>query len=611
MDYIEHGLAVLALIMYFFNGHKKLGTYSEKLFNAYLVVNMLYLFLDAALLLCAKKAFNTDILCRIHTAALVVLIYFMLLYTLAETGNLKQNGKLYIINAGVLIITLTLVFVLPVKNARGLSVTVGLLVSLYYVCFIFITGIIRNSVMTKKKIKTLMFWILLWYCAIITELKFSNTHVTGFAGFMGALAVFFELENPQTRLDRCGLFNLAAFEEYFLYLKDNGKKCNLRFLKIYDLSHDESLKISKLITDYLLSLEIGLCFKKTECSYIIIVPSNVSVKSVYEDVRKHVKTCVKEIMKERADEFYPSFTIVKDAEIINEAARLLKLVDEQKEGKLKKNDTYSVMDKNDFKLQAEYESLKSKIEKAVNDDRITIFLQPIYSTKEKRIVSAEVLMRLINENGEVLPPYKFITAAEKSGLIIQLESIVFKKACEFIKTHDMDALGLKYLEINLSVKKGESKKLVKEYEEIVREYGIEHEKINLEITESASLNEKHSLLDNMSKFIEKGIKFSLDDFGSGESNLNYIIDMPVSIIKFDKDMTDAYFKSEKAKIVMDSAINMIHKLGLKTVVEGVETKEQFDAMLKIQTDYIQGYYFSKPLDVNDFVEYVLTSETKK
>lgn len=155
-----------------------------------------------------------------------------------------------------------------------------------------------------------------------------------------------------------------------------------------------------------------------------------------------------------------------------------------------------------------------------------------------------------------------------------------------------------------------SKRLIRKPES-VREYGIEHEKINLEITESASLNEKHSLLDNMSKFIEKGIKFSLDDFGSGESNLNYIIDMPVSIIKFDKDMTDAYFKSEKAKIVMDSAINMIHKLGLKTVVEGVETKEQFDAMLKIQTDYIQGYYFSKPLDVNDFVEYVLTSETKK
>ncbi len=75
---------------------------------------MLYLLLDAALFY-VLKAFNTDILCRIHTAALVVLIYFMLLYTLAETGNLKQNGKLYIINAGVLIITLTLVFVLPVK----------------------------------------------------------------------------------------------------------------------------------------------------------------------------------------------------------------------------------------------------------------------------------------------------------------------------------------------------------------------------------------------------------------------------------------------------------------------------------------------------------------
>ncbi len=72
--------------------------------------------------------------------------------------------------------------------------------SLYYVCFIFITGIIRNSVMTKKKIKTLMFWILLWYCAIITELKFSNTHVTGFAGFMGALAVFLNWKIPRQGL---------------------------------------------------------------------------------------------------------------------------------------------------------------------------------------------------------------------------------------------------------------------------------------------------------------------------------------------------------------------------------------------------------------------------
>lgn len=108
----------------------------------------------------------------------------------------------------------------------------------------------------------------------------------------------------------------------------------------------------------------------------------------------------------------------------------------------------------------------------------------------------------------------------------------------------------------------------------------------------------------MTSLIDYGVSFSLDDFGTGHSNLNYIIDMPVNIIKFDRSMTMSYFESGKAKYVMDAAMHMIQGLELKIVSEGIETKEQFDEMKKLGINYIQGFYFSKPLPHNEFLDFI-------
>jgi EAL domain-containing protein (putative c-di-GMP-specific phosphodiesterase class I) len=112
------------------------------------------------------------------------------------------------------------------------------------------------------------------------------------------------------------------------------------------------------------------------------------------------------------------------------------------------------------------------------------------------------------------------------------------------------------------------------------------------------------LLDNMKTLIDYGVSFSLDDFGNGESNLNYIVDFPVEIVKFDKDMTQAYFKNDKAKSVLRAATDMIHGLKLKVVAEGVETEEQLRTLERLGIDYIQGYYFSKPVDSKQYLEFI-------
>lgn len=252
--------------------------------------------------------------------------------------------------------------------------------------------------------------------------------------------------------------------------------------------------------------------------------------------------------------------------------------------------------------------LKKELLNAIKKDKFVIYLQPIYSVKEKKIVSAEVLSRMIDSKGNIIAPMDYIPLAEENGLIHEIEHIVFEKACKFIQNYNLEQLGLEYLEINLSVCKGENKQLLEEYDDLMKRYDISPNQLNLEITETATITQRNILLKNMLEMSKYGINFALDDYGTGECNLNYIIEMPVSIVKFDKSMIDNYFKNNKAKILIEHSIDMIHNINLKTVAEGIETKEQFNKIIQTNVDFVQGYYFSKPLCEQEFLTYIKSNK---
>ena len=105
----------------------------------------------------------------------------------------------------------------------------------------------------------------------------------------------------------------------------------------------------------------------------------------------------------------------------------------------------------------------------------------------------------------------------------------------------------------------------------------------------------------MRKLKEKGVRFALDDFGTGQSNLNYIVEMPVDVVKFDSTMTNAYFEDDKAKYVMDAAMQMIQGMDLEIVSEGIEQHDQYHEMKRLGIDYVQGFYFSKPVGAEEFI----------
>jgi EAL domain-containing protein (putative c-di-GMP-specific phosphodiesterase class I) len=295
----------------------------------------------------------------------------------------------------------------------------------------------------------------------------------------------------------------------------------------------------------------------------------------------------------------PDITIVKNKEDIYRLFQHIKV-----ENREITDSQVCYVNQNILNDMRQREDIRQGILDALDEDRVEVFFQPIYSFREKSFASAEALVRIRDRDGSIVPPGIFIPIAEESGIIGSLGERVFEKTCQFLQESRISDKGVHYVEVNLSVVQCDQRDLAERYIRIMKQYQIEPQQINLEITETGSVQTKKILIANMKKLIDFGVSFSLDDFGNGQSNLDYVIDMPVSIMKLDMNMTQNYFKSVKAEYVMRAAIGMAHDVRLKVVAEGVETKEQLDEMEKLQIDYIQGYYFSKPLPQNEFVAFI-------
>lgn len=246
------------------------------------------------------------------------------------------------------------------------------------------------------------------------------------------------------------------------------------------------------------------------------------------------------------------------------------------------------------------------IESALSNKRFEVYYQPIYSVKEKKFHSAEALIRLKDEKYGFISPEVFIPVAEKSGAIHKIGDFVLEQVCAFIASDEYKKLGMSYIEVNLSVVQCMQPKLANHIMEILNRYGVRPEQLNLEITETAASISQQALEDNIEDLTNMGMKFSLDDFGTGYSNMQRIVKLPFDIIKLDRTFTELY-DNPKLGIVLTNAINMIKAMKMKIVVEGVETAEMLKLFSELECEYIQGYYFSKPIPREEFVKFIQAS----
>ena len=242
---------------------------------------------------------------------------------------------------------------------------------------------------------------------------------------------------------------------------------------------------------------------------------------------------------------------------------------------------------------------------AIKEESFNVFYQPIRSVETGKFTSVEALVRLTNSDIGFISPEEFIPLAESQGMIYRIGEIVFEKVCRFI--HDSDcirSLGVHYIEINLSPLQCFQTDIVRKFTDIMNKYEIDPGWINLEITETASFEKDDIMSLNIAAFHEMGVSFSLDDYGSGFASVDYLFKLPVEIVKIDKGILWNAMKDNNARIVLINTLKMLKELGKKIVVEGVEDEDMVKLLEENGCDYMQGYYYSKPISPKEYIEFL-------
>ena len=250
------------------------------------------------------------------------------------------------------------------------------------------------------------------------------------------------------------------------------------------------------------------------------------------------------------------------------------------------------------------------IDKALKNRSFQVYYQPIWNYTEGKVKSAEALCRLIDDEYGVISPDEFIPVSERNGAILEIGRFVFEEVCRFYKEARLASVGIEYIEVNLSVVQCMSRDLEKVFDAALAKYGVPARCINLEITESATAQNQSLLFDTISKLRSRGFSFSLDDYGTGYSNISYMYEMPFSIIKIDKSILWKAIDPKtgegqgNAVIYLENTVRMLKSMNYMVLVEGVESLEQKMFLEALDVDYLQGYYFSKPVQKQVFTDYL-------
>lgn len=248
----------------------------------------------------------------------------------------------------------------------------------------------------------------------------------------------------------------------------------------------------------------------------------------------------------------------------------------------------------------EEQEITGEMEEALRTGQFHIYLQPIYSLTTGGPVSAEALVRWVHPRKGVISPGKFIPLFERNGFITKLDAYVWEKVFQYLAEFRQQGYPDFPISSNMSRIDFYDSTVCDSIITMAEKYGVSPSLFRIEVTESAYMDNPDQLLDTIRQFNAAGFRVLMDDFGSGYSSLNMLMKIPVSTLKIDMGFIGDVGTSERSNSIMNSIIRMAKWLEMTVIAEGVETQEQLDYLRSVGCDRVQGYYYSKPLPIEDF-----------
>ncbi len=252
-----------------------------------------------------------------------------------------------------------------------------------------------------------------------------------------------------------------------------------------------------------------------------------------------------------------------------------------------------------------------RAQEAIKNHELVVYYQPQYDAINSKLISAEALVRWVQPDGKVLPSASFVPVAEKTGLITEIDWYVLNEVCKFLRARLDSGEPVVRIAVNFSRKHLDDDKLVERLCEAVDSYSIEHELIEIELTESAIMQDTHLITKVIDDIRSNGFNVAIDDFGSGLSSLSLVKDVSANVLKIDRSLLSGNCENEKERIVLESIFGFANRLKLTTIAEGVETEEQLGFLRTCDCRMIQGFLFAKPMPEEDFARICSMPQTDK
>ena len=246
--------------------------------------------------------------------------------------------------------------------------------------------------------------------------------------------------------------------------------------------------------------------------------------------------------------------------------------------------------------------VENDMKHAMENGEFQVYLQPKYSTKEEKLSGAEALVRWIHPTRGFISPGRFVPIFEKNGFVLNLDDFMISEVAKQQAKWMSEGKELFPISVNVSRAHFTRADLAEHICGIVDKYGVPHDKIELELTESAFFDDKEVLIKTVKKLKEYGFEISMDDFGAGYSSLNSLKEMPLDVLKLDAEFFRGEDDENRGEVIVGEAITLAKKLNMRIVAEGIETREQVDSLARMDCDLIQGYYFAKPMPISEFEE---------
>lgn len=246
--------------------------------------------------------------------------------------------------------------------------------------------------------------------------------------------------------------------------------------------------------------------------------------------------------------------------------------------------------------------IENEMEYALKNGQFSMYLQPKYNISTSEIIGAEALVRWVHPKKGLIMPDKFIPLFEKNGFIVNLDKYIWEQACIEIRKWIDSGQTPVPISVNVSRVNVGNPKLIEILDSLVEKYKIDKKYLELEITETVYYDDQNHLIETLNQLKKADYTLLMDDFGLGFSSLNMLKNTPFDILKIDRNFLNETMVTDKGKKIILHTISLSNDIGINTVAEGVETKEQAEYLLECGCNVAQGYYYSKPVELNVFDE---------